>query len=77
MENKKIISARLKPKTIEKIDTFVNKHYYWKRNTAISNILDAVFDCFDEKSIYEMVQYTRPYNPNASGSFSLGKTNSR
>lgn len=77
MENKKLISARLDPQTLEKIDTFVKNRRknrrYWKRNTAISNILDAVFDCFDENSIYEMVRYDRPYYPDASGSFSLGK----
>lgn len=75
MENKKLTSVRLDPQTIEKVDAFVRKHYYWKRGTVISCVLDAVFDCFDEKSIYDMVRYWRGSNKNASGSFSLeGKT---
>lgn len=77
MENKKLISARLNPQTLAKIDTFVTNRRYWKRNTVISNVLDAVFDCFDEKAIYDMVRFYRPHHPDATGSFSLEKTNSR
>ena len=73
MENKKLLSARLDPQTLEKIDNFVKHHDYWKRNTVISNILDAVFDNFDDKSLYDMVQYCRIYHKDASGSFSLFK----
>lgn len=77
MENKKLISARLTPQTLAKIDTFVTNKRYYKRNTVISNVLDAVFDCFDEKAIYNMVRFSRHHHPDAAGSFSLEKTNSR
>lgn len=73
MENKKLISTRLNPQTLVKIENFANKYYYWKRNTVISNVLDAVFDNFDDKAIYDMVRYIRHYHLNASGTFSLGK----
>lgn len=76
MEKKKLISARLTPQTLAKIDTFVKNHYYWKRNSVISNVLDAVFECFDEKAIYDMVRYYGKYHPGASGSFSLEKASS-
>lgn len=74
MEKKKLISARLEPQTLEKIDAFIQKHYYWKRNTVISNVLDAVFDCFDDGDIYDMVRYSRHHDRNASGSFSLNES---
>lgn len=71
MENKKLLSARLDPQTLAKIETFVKRHYYWKRNTVISNVLDAVFDCFDDGDIYDMVRYVRHVHRESSGSFSL------
>lgn len=77
MENKKLLSVRLDPTTLANIEKFACKHPYWKRNTVISNILDAVFDCFDEGALYDMVRYSRHYHQEASGSFSLEKTNSR
>lgn len=76
MENKKLISARLTPQTIAKIDDFVKNRHYWKRNAVISNVLDAVFECFDEKAIYDMVRYHRKYHPEAHGSYSLEKARS-
>lgn len=76
MENKKLISARLTPQTLAKIDDFVKNRYYYKRNTVISNILDTVFECFDEKAIYDMVRYDRKYHPEANGFFSLKKASS-
>lgn len=77
MENKKLLSTRLDPQTLVKIENFANKYYYWKRNTVISNVLDAVFDNFDDKAIYDMVRYCRGSHKDASCSFSLDKTTSR
>lgn len=74
MENKKLISARIDPQTLVKIENFANKYYYWKRNTVISKVLDAVFDNFDDKAIYDMVRYCRNSHKDASGSFSLSQT---
>lgn len=74
MEKKQLISARLDPHTLEKIEAFTKKHYYWKRNTVISNVLDAVFDRFDDGDIYDMVRYSRHHDRCASGSFSLVKS---
>lgn len=73
MEKKQLLSARLDPTTLANIEKFTKKHYYWKRNTVISNIIDAVFDCFDEKAIYDMVRYSRHYHQDAKGSFSIEK----
>lgn len=74
MENKKLISARIDRQTLVKIENFANKYYYWKRNTVISHVLDAVFDNFNDKAIYDMVRYCRNSHKDASGSFSLSQT---
>ena len=55
-EELKLISARLDKETLAKIDAFVRKHTYWKRNTVINMILWAVMNDFDERDIYDMVR---------------------
>lgn len=73
MENKVLLSTRLDPQTLKKVEAFAAKNYYWKRNTVISHVLDAVFDCFDDKAIYDMVRYYKPYHQKTKASFSLEK----
>lgn len=77
MENKQLLSVRLDPETLKKIEVFRVPRSSWKRNTVISSVLDAVFDNFDEKSIYDMCRYNRHFYKDASGSFSLEKAASR
>jgi hypothetical protein len=71
MENLKLISVRIDPKTLEKIDTIQKVHYYWKRNTIINGLLTAVVDAMDAGAIYDMVRYTRNYHQKPRGSFYL------
>lgn len=73
MEKKQLLSVRLDPTTLAKIEKFTSDHYYWKRNTVISAVLDAVFDNFSPKDIYDMARYVRKYHKNASGEFSLNE----
>lgn len=58
-ENLVPCSTRLDKDTLERIDEFVSKHPYWKRNTAINNILWAVMHDFDDDAIYDMVRRSR------------------
>lgn len=58
-ETKKLISARIDPETLKKIEAFNEKQKYWTRNYIIDKILYAVFKDFDEKDIYDMVR--RPH----------------
>lgn len=58
-ENKKLISARIDPETLKKIEAFCETHKYWTRNSVIDRILFAVFKDFDEIDIYNMV--SRPH----------------
>lgn len=73
MENLKLISVRIDPETLKKIDALIGKHYYWKRNTIINGILTAVVDAMDQNTLYDMVRYNRisGYIPSGSFSFTL------
>lgn len=69
MEKLKLISVRIDPKTLKKIDALREKHYYWKRNAIINGLLTAVVDAMDDATIYNMIRYSRDYNFKPSGSF--------
>jgi metal-responsive CopG/Arc/MetJ family transcriptional regulator len=71
MENLKLISVRIDPKTLEKIDTIQKVHHYWKRNAIINSLLTAVVDAMDAGAIYDMVRYTRNSHTKPRGSFYL------
>jgi hypothetical protein len=58
-DNLKPVSTRLDPETVTKIDMWLQRHKYWKRNTVINGILTAVVDNFDDRQIYDMVRYMR------------------
>lgn len=55
-ENLVPCSTRLDKDTIERIDEFVSKHPYWKRNSVINGILGSVMNGFIDKEIYDMVR---------------------
>lgn len=67
----KLISVRIDPKTLEKIDTIHKVHIYWKRNAIINGLLTAVVDAMDSGAIYDMMRYCRGYHPKPRGSFYL------
>lgn len=55
-KNLKLVSCRIHPDTLDKIDDFTKSHYYWTRNSVINRVLMAVFRNFSERQIYEMVR---------------------
>lgn len=71
MEKLKQISVRIDPVTLQKIDDFCEKHYYWKRNTVINSLLGAIVDAMDDKALYDMVRYLRGFDEKPKGSFYL------
>lgn len=71
MENLKLISVRIDPMTLEKINTLRKTHRYWKRNAIINGLLSAVVDAMDNKALYDMVRYSRHYHNKPSGTFYL------
>lgn len=55
-ENLQLISVRIDPDTLAKIEKFAARHSYWKRNTIINNLLTTIFKDFNEKQIYDMTR---------------------
>ena len=72
-ENLKPVSTRLDPETVEKIDMWLKRHKYWKRNTVINGILTAVVDNFDDRQIYDMVRYWRKGQNEVKAEFEIVK----
>lgn len=71
MENLKLISVRIDPETLKKIDDFTKHHYYWKRNTVINGLLTAVVDAMGDGTLYDMVRYFRHSGQIPSGTFQI------
>lgn len=57
MNNLKLISARINPETLEKLDAFCGSNRYNNRNAVINGILTAVMSCADNRSISEMSHF--------------------
>lgn len=72
-ENLKLISVRIDPNTLQKIDEMAKRHYYWKRNTIISRVLQAVIHGFDESDIVDMVMYRPKWSEIEVAQFKLKK----
>lgn len=70
-ENLKLVSTRLDPETLRKIDLFLQKYEYWKRNSVINGILTAVMDCFTDQQIYDMVRYWRKGQDETKAEFEI------
>ena len=75
MDKLKLISVRIDPDTLAKIDEFADEHYYWKRNTVINGVLDAVFRYFDKGDIMEMVRGGRYATCETEATFKIHRTN--
>jgi len=56
-DNLKLVSCRIDPTTLERIDAFIGKHYYWKRNSVINAVLTNVFALMSDRDIYDLVRH--------------------
>lgn len=72
-ENLVLVSCRINPETLEKIEKQVKRHYYWKRNTVINGILTAVMDNFTDQQVYDMVRYWRQDHNEVKANFEIVK----
>ena len=75
MEKLQLISVRIDPDTLAKIDEFADEHYYWKRNTVINRILESVFHHFSKDDIFDMVNYNRYATCKTEATFKIHKPN--
>lgn len=72
-ENLILVSCRIDPETLKKIEAINKKHHYWKRNTIINGILTAVVDNFTEQEIYDMIRYWRQGHDEVKANFEIVK----
>lgn len=72
-ENLKLISVRIDPEALEKIEKFVEDRRYWSRNGIINSILCAATDCMDTQSLYDMARYSRYYKKDVECKFEIKK----
>lgn len=72
-ENLKLVSCRIDPETLDKIEMLTRKHYYWKRNTVINGILTAVMDNFTDQQVYDMIRYWRKGQNEVKAEFEIVK----
>lgn len=56
-DNLKLVSCRIDPITLKRIDAFIGKHYYWKRNSVINAVLTNVFALMSDKDVYDLVRH--------------------
>ena len=61
-DNLRLVSVRIAPDTLAKIDKFIANHYYWKRNTVINGLLTSLVHVCTEGQLYELARYN-PHNP--------------
>lgn len=54
--NLKLLSVRIQPETLEKIEAFTKGHPYWNRNSVINNLLTTLFTDFTDKQLYDMAR---------------------
>ena len=72
-ENLVLVSCRIDPETLEKIEKQVKRNYYWKRNTIINGILTAVMDNFTDQQVYDMIRYWRKGQNEVKANFEIVK----
>lgn len=72
-ENLVLVSCRIDPLTLKKIEEQAKKHYYWKRNTIINGILTAVMDNFTDQQVYDMIRYWRKGQNEVKAEFEIVK----
>lgn len=55
MENLKLISLRVEPETLQKIDELAKRYDYYTRSAIIKNLLRAVLKCAAGGTIWRMI----------------------
>lgn len=70
-ENLQLISVRIDPDTLAKIEWFAARHSYWKRNTIINCLLMTIFQDFNDRQIYDMVRRNHFKNQNVQCEYEI------
>lgn len=64
MEKMQLISIRLEPDTLRKIDELASRHEYLCRSAIINNILRAVIKCSAHGTLWKIIS---TYSPHTCG----------
>lgn len=70
-DNLQLISVRIDPDTLLRIDRMAAIHYYWRRNTIINSILTSVMQCFDDRALFDLVKYHPNYDKVEKAEFKI------
>ena len=62
MENLKLISVRLEPEILKKIDELAAKQHYRTRSNIIQAILKNVIECADSGALWRIIDTLYAYN---------------
>lgn len=62
MENLKLISVRLEPETLKKIDELAAKQSYRTRSNIIQAILKNVIECADSGALWRIIDTLYAYD---------------
>lgn len=73
-KNLKLVSARIDPDALDKIEKFVRSHTYWTKNSVINGIITAVMTKFDERDIYDMVRTNFFINEDITAVYRINRT---
>lgn len=64
MENLKLVSVRLNPKTLDKLDDIAARHNYYTRSSIINRLLNAVLFCSSDEILWRLIS---TYSPETCG----------
>lgn len=64
MEKLKLVSVRLDPDTVRKIDEIATRYNYYKRSTIINLILTNIIKCADGRTLWKILS---TYSPHTCG----------
>lgn len=64
MEKSHLISVRLEPEVMRRLEKYVGKQRYMTRSFVINRILHAVLSCAEDGTVYNMIN---TYHPREKG----------
>ena len=73
METKKLISVRLDPETLEKIDEFLKNRKYFTRSAIIDTLMSVIMKCTDDDTIWTMMTTSFPFEKGCTVRFEVDK----
>lgn len=56
MEKSKLISIRMEPETLKKIDAYCATRSYWNRSRFINHLLQVVLELSDHGTMYTLME---------------------